>query len=189
MSCQLESYQTRKAKLKQNIQKRSRSLIPFVKWMHDYSRIDAIADIITGITIGIITIPQSVAYVAMIGLSAKVKKKYNFFRETCESAPRKCQNELRNLEKILYDTETNRAGHSFDPSSIFAIPHRFHRRGASSQNACKNNERHAENCILIEINCRIETPGGDNFQLFCFKRLGNYRFNNDILRRELFSDS
>lgn len=33
---------------------------------------DAVADFIAGVTIGLIIIPQSVAYVAIIGLSAKV---------------------------------------------------------------------------------------------------------------------
>lgn len=72
MSCQLDEFQTRKAKLKQNICKSSGKLIPFIKWISSYSMIDAIADFIAGFTIGLILIPQSVAYLAIVQLSAKV---------------------------------------------------------------------------------------------------------------------
>lgn len=61
-----------KSQIKEKICKSSSALIPFVEWMLNYSKFDAIADLITGITIGLIIIPQSVAYVAIVGLSAKV---------------------------------------------------------------------------------------------------------------------
>lgn len=76
MSGQLDGSQTRKAKLKFNLRKRSGTLIPFIKWISSYSKIDAVADFIAGITIGLILIPQSVAYLAIVQLSAKVSKNF-----------------------------------------------------------------------------------------------------------------
>lgn len=75
MSCQVESAQNRNVRFKRNIRKRSSSLLPFVRWLLNYSQMDVLSDIITGITIGLIIIPQSVAYVAIVGLSAKVRAK------------------------------------------------------------------------------------------------------------------
>ena len=60
------------SKIKEKILKGGSVLIPFVEWALTYSKMDAVADLITGITIGLIIIPQSVAYVAIVGLSAKV---------------------------------------------------------------------------------------------------------------------
>lgn len=72
MSCQLDGSQTRKAKLKQNIRKGGGTLIPCVKWISSYSKLDAVGDFIAGLTIGLILIPQGVAYCAIVQLSAKV---------------------------------------------------------------------------------------------------------------------
>lgn len=76
MSCQIESAQNRNVRFKRNIRNRSSSLLPFVRWLLNYSQIDVIADFITGLTIGLIIIPQSVAYVVAVGLSAKVSDHY-----------------------------------------------------------------------------------------------------------------
>lgn len=72
MSCQVENAHNRNVRFKRQIRKGSSSLIPFIRFILNYSQLDAVADFITGITIGLIIIPQSVAYVAIVGLSAKV---------------------------------------------------------------------------------------------------------------------
>lgn len=84
MSCHLDNTQTRKVKLKHNIWRSNKSLIPLIRWIISYSKIDMVTDLITGITIGLIIIPQSVAYVAIVGLSAKVILHFIHYVTMCE---------------------------------------------------------------------------------------------------------
>ncbi|XP_012256607.2 sodium-independent sulfate anion transporter-like [Athalia rosae] len=45
--------------------------IPILEWFPQYTRWDAVADIIAGVTLGLTIIPQSIAYTTVAGLSAQ----------------------------------------------------------------------------------------------------------------------
>lgn len=47
-------------------------LLPVRTWFCGYTKYAATADLISGVTIGLIIIPQSVAYGAVVGLPAHV---------------------------------------------------------------------------------------------------------------------
>ncbi len=64
----MSEMQRRRSKARKYIE----SLLPIARSISNYSRTDAISDFITGITVGLIIVPQSIVYVAPIGLSAKV---------------------------------------------------------------------------------------------------------------------
>ena len=51
-------------------------IIPVLKWLPRYKKIQCISDIIAGVTLGLTMIPQSIAYAALAGLSAQVN--HNF---------------------------------------------------------------------------------------------------------------
>jgi hypothetical protein len=51
---------------------------PILKWLPSYNWDFAVYDVIAGITVGLTTIPQGIAYAAVAGLPLQVKKKiYN----------------------------------------------------------------------------------------------------------------
>lgn len=46
--------------------------VPVLDWLPRYTRMEAAADFIAGITLGLTMIPQSIAYAALAGLTAQV---------------------------------------------------------------------------------------------------------------------
>lgn len=46
--------------------------VPVVGWLPQYTRLQAVSDLIAGITLGLTMIPQSMAYAALAGLTAQV---------------------------------------------------------------------------------------------------------------------
>jgi sodium-independent sulfate anion transporter 11 len=52
-----------------------RRRFPILKWLPSYNWDFAVYDIIAGITVGLTTIPQGIAYAAVAGLPLQVKKK------------------------------------------------------------------------------------------------------------------
>lgn len=46
--------------------------VPVLGWLPRYTRTEAVADFIAGITLGLTMIPQSIAYAALAGLTAQV---------------------------------------------------------------------------------------------------------------------
>lgn len=46
--------------------------VPILGWLPRYTRLDAVSDLIAGITLGLTMIPQSIAYAALAGLTAQV---------------------------------------------------------------------------------------------------------------------
>lgn len=46
--------------------------VPVFEWLPRYSRMEALSDLIAGVTLGLTIIPQSVAYAALAGLTAQV---------------------------------------------------------------------------------------------------------------------
>lgn len=53
-----------------------RARFPIVKWLPSYNWDSAIYDLIAGITVGLTTIPQAIAYAAVAGLPLQVGKQH-----------------------------------------------------------------------------------------------------------------
>lgn len=57
--------------------------LPVLGWLPRYNRLEAVSDIIAGITLGLTMIPQSIAYAALAGLTAQVG--YLLYLLSCHS--------------------------------------------------------------------------------------------------------
>lgn len=55
--------------------------VSILQWLPKYSRMDAVSDLIAGLTLGLTMIPQSIAYASLAGLTAQVN--IQIFRESC----------------------------------------------------------------------------------------------------------
>lgn len=51
-----------------NAREKLAKIFPCIGWCKDYSKVNALADFISGITIGLVIIPQSIAYVSLVGI-------------------------------------------------------------------------------------------------------------------------
>lgn len=52
--------------------------VPITQWLRTYTRVDAVSDLIAGITLGLTLIPQSIAYSSLAGVPPQVKTLYKF---------------------------------------------------------------------------------------------------------------
>lgn len=52
--------------------------VPITQWLRTYTRVDAVSDLIAGITLGLTLIPQSIAYSSLAGVPPQVKTLYMF---------------------------------------------------------------------------------------------------------------
>lgn len=48
--------------------------VPVSKWLPNYTKFQAVSDLVAGITLGLTMIPQSIAYAAIAGLTPQVYK-------------------------------------------------------------------------------------------------------------------
>lgn len=46
--------------------------VPITRWIQTYNRVDAVSDLIAGVTLGLTLIPQSIAYSALAGVPPQV---------------------------------------------------------------------------------------------------------------------
>lgn len=63
-----------KSALKKEIHKR----IGFLRWVPTYSKLDAVSDMIAGVTLGLTIVPQSIAYASLARLPPEVIMKKVF---------------------------------------------------------------------------------------------------------------
>lgn len=59
--------------LKFNIKDKLAKKLPVIKFLWNYTKSEAATDLLAGITVGLMLIPQSIAYAALAGLNPQVK--------------------------------------------------------------------------------------------------------------------
>lgn len=67
--------------LKKELDKR----IGFMRWLPTYSKMDAISDLIAGVTLGLTIVPQSMAYATLARLPPKVPTLHTYSCRCCSS--------------------------------------------------------------------------------------------------------
>jgi len=66
-----DSPQTCTGKVRYQVKKR----FPILKWLPNYKKSMLVADLISGITVGLTVVPQSMAYAAIAGLTPEVSSR------------------------------------------------------------------------------------------------------------------
>lgn len=64
----------RDACTKEQLKKQAKKKFPIVEWLPKYNLETAISDLIAGITVGLTTIPQAIAYALIAGLDPQVSR-------------------------------------------------------------------------------------------------------------------